>query len=188
MDIIPKDADDCINSQQNTTSNWVQKEAENWRTELVDNNGDDNGEDNTQDPGGRTQEEEALVVDGITQTPELAEEMAWLVDQEYVNPEDEKHNKVQEVIWSANHKIVVARRTNISDNQRDDQWHVVCGREGILENVERFRVENDLTKSQVKWPDNELDFAKLQQEDERIVAIVIKVKAGNAERNMNYRC
>ncbi len=52
--------------------------------------------------------------------------------------------EVQEVVWSTDWKVVVARRTNKTDRQRDDQWYVVCGEDGILENWEKYRLEQGL--------------------------------------------
>ncbi len=175
---IPGSSSARINHGTNANPIWTTEDEDNLHRELSGDNGTEG--DNRQDLPMPTREQEESVIDGIVQTPELATELAWLNGQKY--KEGDKTYEIQDVVWSTDYEVVVARRTNLSDNQRDEQWYVVCGDDGILENWERYRLEEGLTTSRVKWPVDEEEFAAAQDEDPQLMAIKDRVKKKEAEK------
>jgi hypothetical protein len=112
------------------------------------------------------------------QSPKLGEEMSALLNgKKYIDDEDGKLYEVTSIVYDKEYQRVIGFRKNLegSTSPYDDDPFEVFGEMGLYQLVDMYSVDNNLENQ--RWPGNNQQLmAKLQDEDEEINEIKLKVK------------
>jgi hypothetical protein len=120
-------------------------------------------------------EREKYTIDNVEQTEELAEELQYLVGQDYYDDENGVHYFVESVMYDERHKAVIGyRKAQDGKNHADDDAPLlVYGDSGILQLVDLWKVDQETV--QVHWPSTDGEWAQQQREDPELVGKIAKV-------------